>query len=78
MLIHHFCQLLSYPNLLVLLFASKYMHFLLVNCLAYFLILVKARYILSVLFVLSSFTYIIRLVLHEITRKYLKLQTNVK
>ena len=56
----------------MLLFALKYTHFLLVNLLAYFLILFKARYTLLVLFVLSSFTYTIRLILHETTRKYLK------
>jgi len=67
-----------YPNLLALLFALKYTHFLLVNLLAYFLILFKARYTLFVLFVLSNFTYIIRLALHETTKKYLKLQTNAK
>jgi hypothetical protein len=31
-----------------------------------------------VLFVLSSFTYIIQRALHKITRKYLKPQTNAK
>jgi len=67
-----------YPNLLVLLFALKYMHFLLVNLLAYFLILSKAGYTSSMLFVLSSFTYIIRLASHEITKKYLKPYTNAK
>ena len=67
-----------YPNLPVLLFALKYTHFLLVNLLARFLILSKARYTLLVLFVLSSFTYIIRLASHETTKKYLKLRTNTK
>jgi hypothetical protein len=67
-----------YLNLLVLLFALKYTHFLLVNLLAYFLILSKAKYTLLVLFVLSSFTYTIRLALHETTKKYLKPRTNTK
>jgi hypothetical protein len=62
----------------VLLFALKYMHFLLVNLLARFLILFKARYTLSILFVLSNFTYTIRLALHETTRKYLKPCTDAK
>jgi hypothetical protein len=62
----------------VLLFALKYMHFLPVNRLARFLILFKARYTLFVLFVLSNFTYIIRLALHETTKKYLKPYINVK
>ena len=48
------------------------MHFLLVNLLARFLILSKAKYTLSVLFVLSSFTYTIRLTSHKTTKKYLK------
>jgi restriction endonuclease S subunit len=67
-----------YSNLPVLLFALKYMHFLLVNLLARFLISSKARYTSFVLFVLSNFTYIIRLALHETTRKYLKPYTNAK
>jgi len=62
----------------MLLFTLKYIHFLLVNLLARFLISSKARYTLLVLFVLSSFTYIIRLVLHETTRKYLKPRIDAK
>jgi len=62
----------------MLLSTLKYTHFLLVNLLAHFLILSKARYTLLVLFVLSSFTYTIRLTSHKITKKYLKLQTNTK
>jgi hypothetical protein len=69
----------DFPHItLVLLFALKYMHFLLVNLLARFLILFKARYTLFMLFVLSSFTYIIRLASHETTRKYLKPRINAK
>ena len=67
-----------YPNLLALLFALKYTHFLLVNFLARFLILSKVRYTLLVLFVLSSFTYTIWLALHKTTKKYLKPYTNAK
>jgi hypothetical protein len=67
-----------YPNLLVLLSALKYIHFSLVNLLARFLILFKVRYTLLVLFVLSSFTYTIRLASHETTKKYLKPYTNAK
>jgi hypothetical protein len=67
-----------YPNLLVLLFALKYIYFLLVNLLAYFLILFKAGYTLLVLFVLSNFTYIIRLALHKMTKKYLKPRIDAK
>jgi hypothetical protein len=43
-----------------------------VNLLARFLILFKVGYTSFMLFVLSSFTYIIRLVLHKTTKKYLK------
>jgi hypothetical protein len=67
-----------YPNSPVLLFALKYMHFLLVNLLARFLILFKAGYTSSVLFVLSNFTYTIRLASHETTRKYLKPYTDAE
>jgi len=67
-----------YPNSLILLLALKYAHFLLVDYFARFLISSKARYTSSVLFVLSSLTYTIRLALHEITRKYLKPYTDAK
>ena len=66
------------PNSLVLLLALKYTHFSLVNRSARFLISFKAKYTLSMLFVLSSLTYTIRLALHEITKKYLKPYTDAK
>ena len=62
----------------MLLFTLKYTHFLPVNCLARFLILSKVGYTLSMLFVLSSFTHIIRLASHETTKKYLKPRTDAE
>jgi hypothetical protein len=62
----------------VLLFALKYIYFLLVNCLARFLILFKARYTLFIFFVLGNLTYTILLALYKTTKKYLKVRTNTK
>ena len=61
-----------YPNSPVPLSALKYAHFSPVDYSARFLILSKAGYTSSILFVLSSLTYTIRLASHKTTRKYLK------